>query len=418
MTNETKSDSKDAVKAPKESGQTETKSKEKAGAETDTAKAPTSPEEGQSKAPDKPVKEEKTSQEEKVDKADETAQSDETDKVEETAKGAKTAGPSEDGDVLIEVKDLTKMYGDFAAVDHISFQVRRGEVVGFLGPNGAGKTTTMRMLTCLLAPTDGRAKVAGFDTLTQSMDVRRSIGYLPEDTPLYENMSVLEFLRFAAEARDVPKDKRASRIKEVCEVAGLNSVLGRAIGHLSKGYRQRVGLAQAMVHDPSILILDEPWTGLDPNQISDVRNLIKKLGENKTLLLSTHILAEVEAVCDRVIIIDRGKIKADGSPEDVVREFGQVKYEVRIKEGKDIDSFKAEVQAHGQVESVQTRKADGQTVLDLVCAKGKDLGQEAILDAARKAGLAVASVNRISSSLEDVFRSLTVGDRVEIGKAA
>ncbi len=321
-------------------------------------------------------------------------------------------------DILIEVEHLTKTYGDFAAVDDISFQVKRGEVVGFLGPNGAGKTTTMRMLTCLLAPTSGRARVAGHDTLTESMDVRRAIGYLPEDTPLYENMSVLEFLRFAAEARDVPKSQRAARIKDAVDVSGLTSMVGRAIGHLSKGYRQRVGLAQAMVHDPPILILDEPWTGLDPNQIADVRGLIKKLGENKTLLLSTHILAEVEAVCDRVIIIDHGKIKADGSPEQVVREHGVVSYDVTIKEAKDAKAYQDLLQANADVAKVSSHKDATTTMVHIECRKGADVGQEFVLESARKAGLVVSSIERSSSNLEDVFRSLTVGDKVEIGKAA
>jgi gliding motility-associated transport system ATP-binding protein len=198
-------------------------------------------------------------------------------------------------DVMIEVAGLTKDYGPHRAVDQVSFNVRRGEVLGFLGPNGAGKSTTMKMLTCFLAPTAGRAKVAGHDVFDESIEVRRRIGYLPEDTPIYRDMTVVEYLRFAAEMRGMEPAKIDSRIKEIGQRCGLAGVAGKLVGELSKGFRQRVGLAQAMLHDPDILILDEPTSGLDPNQIVEIRSLIKEIGQEKTVILSTHILPEVQA---------------------------------------------------------------------------------------------------------------------------
>ena len=212
---------------------------------------------------------------------------------------------------MIQVERLTKRYGAVRAVDRISFAVGRGEVVGFLGPNGAGKTTTMRILTTFLPMTSGRARLAGRDVLDEPLEVRRNIGYLPENVPLYPEMRVLEYLGFRARLKDVPRARRRSAIERVVERCHLGDVEDRVIGHLSRGYRQRVGLAEAMVHDPDILILDEPTAGLDPIQIRDVRALIRELGDRHTILLSTHIMQEVEAVCGRVILIARGRIAID-----------------------------------------------------------------------------------------------------------
>src|SRR5882672_1229031 len=220
-------------------------------------------------------------------------------------------------DAMIEVEGLTKDYGATRAVDQVTFNVRKGEVLGFLGPNGAGKSTTMKMLTCYLAPTAGRARVAGFDVFDESLEVRRRIGYLPEDTPIYRDMTVLEYLEFAAEIRGMDPQKSQGRIKEIGGRCGLGDVAGKLVGELSKGYRQRVGLAQAMLHDPDILILDEPTSGLDPNQIVEIRSLIKEIGREKTVILSTHILPEVQATCTRIVIISGGKLVADGSPQDL-----------------------------------------------------------------------------------------------------
>ena len=226
-------------------------------------------------------------------------------------------------DLMIEVEGLTKNYGYTRAVDKVSFSVRRGEVLGFLGPNGAGKSTTMKILTCYLAPTAGRALVAGHDVFDASLEVRKHIGYLPEDTPIYRDMTVLEFLRFAAEMRGMDRNKVDARIKEIGTRCGLGDVAGKLVGELSKGFRQRVGLAQAILHDPDIVILDEPTSGLDPNQIVEIRSLIKEIGREKTVILSTHILPEVQATCSRVVIISGGKLVADGTPDELrARERG------------------------------------------------------------------------------------------------
>jgi ABC-2 type transport system ATP-binding protein len=220
-------------------------------------------------------------------------------------------------DVMIKVENLTKEYGANRAVDQVSFNVRKGEVLGFLGPNGAGKSTTMKILTCFLAPTSGSAQVAGFDVFDQSLEVRQHVGYLPEDTPLYKDMSVLEHLEFAANMHGMTGDRVHARIKEIGGRCGLSDVAGKLVGELSKGYRQRVGLAQAMLHDPDILILDEPTSGLDPNQIAEIRALIKEVGKEKTVILSTHILPEVQATCSRMLIISGGKLVADGTPDEL-----------------------------------------------------------------------------------------------------
>jgi ABC-2 type transport system ATP-binding protein len=212
---------------------------------------------------------------------------------------------------MIEVERLTKQYGSVKAITQISFQVGRGEIVGLLGPNGAGKTTTMRILTTFLAPTSGRGVLAGYDVLDEPLQVRRNVGYLPEHVPLYNEMRVKEYLRYRAKLKDVPRSRRRLAVSEVVTKCRLTEVEQRILGQLSRGFRQRVGLAEAMVHDPEILILDEPTSGLDPIQIREVRGLIRELGDRHTILLSTHILSEVEAVCGRVIIIAGGRIAVD-----------------------------------------------------------------------------------------------------------
>lgn len=218
---------------------------------------------------------------------------------------------------MISVSQLTKTYGPVLAVDHISFDVPKGQIVGFLGPNGAGKSTTIKMLACYLPPTSGGASVNGFDIFHQSDKVRENLGYLPENCPLYTDMRVREYLDYRGRLRKMPRDLRKSRIDYVVERCWLTEVRDRVIGQLSKGYRQRVGLADALLHDPPVLILDEPTVGLDPSQIIETRKLIKDLGGNHTVMLCTHILPEVEAVCDRAIIIAGGKIVAQGTPDEL-----------------------------------------------------------------------------------------------------
>lgn len=221
---------------------------------------------------------------------------------------------------MIEVSNLTKYYGDIKGIEGISFSVAQGEIVGFLGPNGSGKTTTMRILTCYMPPTSGRAKVAGFDVEEQSMEVRKNIGYLPEHPPLYNDMSVCSYLKFSAQIRGVKKKDIKKRMEEVIEICGLGDMRDRLIGKLSKGYRQRVGIAQALIHNPPILILDEPTIGLDPKQNAEIRALIKGLAGKHTIILSTHILPEVTLTCERAIIIHQGAIVADDRLENLTKE--------------------------------------------------------------------------------------------------
>ena len=220
---------------------------------------------------------------------------------------------------MIEAKGITKRYGDLVAVDDVSFRVEKGEVVGFLGPNGAGKTTTMRILTGFMPPTDGTAEIAGFDIFEEPLAARRSVGYLPETLPLYPEMTVTSYLNYVAKIHDVPRRKRRDGVDRALERCGLTEVRARVIGDLSKGFRQRVGLAQAIVHEPGLLIFDEPTSGLDPIQIVEIRNLIRELADTggRTVILSTHILPEVEAICRRVLLISQGRIRLDGSLEEV-----------------------------------------------------------------------------------------------------
>jgi len=246
---------------------------------------------------------------------------------------------------MIEVEHLWKIYGDFVAVKDISFQVKQGEITGFLGPNGAGKTTTMRVLTGFMPASRGKVKVAGFDLTKDSMAVRRSIGYLPEQPPLYLDMNVEEYLIFVARIKGLDKKKARESAERVIETCGLTEMRRRLIGKLSRGYRQRTGLAQALIHDPPVLILDEPTVGLDPRQISEIRNLIHNLAGGHTVILSTHVLSEVTLICQRVIIINRGEIRADDSLENLTRDGDLERQFLRII--GDAEREHAEEPGHG-----------------------------------------------------------------------
>jgi ABC-2 type transport system ATP-binding protein len=331
-----------------------------------------------------------------------------------------------DAPVLIRVDGLTKLYGSVRAVNDISFEVPKGEVLGFLGPNGAGKSTTMKMLTCYLAPTSGRAEVAGFDVYSQSLEVRRRIGYLPEDTPLYKDMLVLEYLDYVTELRKVPTGNRRRRIKEIGEITGILKVLGKKIGELSRGYRQRVGLTQAMVHDPDILILDEPTSGLDPNQIVEIRQLIKEVGQSKTVILSTHILPEVQATCSRVVIISEGRLVADGRPDDLVAREHANTFRVVLEHAQG-DGYRAEFpgQVRARLEtlpgvrSVTEDPTESNAVQFTVTTDGaKDLRRE-LYQAAVDNKWPLLELTRKHASLEEVFRRLTQSEpgRAEPGSS-
>ncbi len=225
-----------------------------------------------------------------------------------------------DGQPMIEAVGLSKYYGDFAAIDQVSFQVRRGEVVAFLGPNGAGKSTTMKLLTGYLAPSAGVAKVAGYDMSRNRLAASAKLGYLPENGPLYADMTPRSLLEFFADARGMSPQRKKERIEKVVDLCALGAVIGKAIGKLSKGYRQRVGMAQVLLHEPDVLILDEPTAGLDPNQIREVRETLRRLGQEKTLLISTHIMQEVEAIAGRVLFINEGRLVFDGTPDELLSE--------------------------------------------------------------------------------------------------
>ena len=317
-------------------------------------------------------------------------------------------------DVMIEVEGLTKDYGPTRAVDAVTFRVHKGEVLGFLGPNGAGKTTTMKMLTCFLAPTAGRAKVAGFDVFDQSLEVRKRIGYLPEDTPIYRDMTVREYLQFASEMRGMDPSSTDARIKEIGARCGLTDVAGKLVGELSKGYRQRLGLAQAMLHNPDILILDEPTSGLDPNQIAEIRTLIKEIGREKTVILSTHILPEVQATCSRILIISGGRLVADGTPEALrARERGG-RYRVVVESnGVSKDAIRARLASLAGV--ARCEAISGETGAHAFAIDGgasEDL-RKAIFRAAVDNQWPLLELARESASLEDVFRNLTTGEEAK-----
>lgn len=314
-------------------------------------------------------------------------------------------------DLMIRVENLTKDYGPFRAVDKVTFNVRKGEVLGFLGPNGAGKSTTMKMLTCFLAPTGGTASVAGHDVYEHSLEVRKRLGYLPEDTPLYRDMTVLEYLEFAAEMRQMDPAKSPSRIKEVGGRCGLSDVAGKLVGELSKGFRQRLGLAQAILHDPDILVLDEPTSGLDPNQIVEIRQLIKELGQEKTVILSTHILPEVQATCTRILIISGGKLVADDTPEALrAREKGS-RYRVVVESnGAAHEIIRDKLATLGGVarcEKIATEAGAHAFALD--AGGATDLRRE-IFRAAVDNHWPLLELVRESVSLEEVFRNLTTRD--------
>lgn len=308
----------------------------------------------------------------------------------------------------IKVTNLTKYYGENLAVDDISFEVKKGEILGFLGPNGAGKTTTMKVITTFLTPTSGRVTVDDMDVEENSLDVRRKLGYLPEQNPLYFDMNVVDYLDYVAALDGIPDNKIKSRREEMIDVCGLEEVRNKDIGELSKGYRQRVGLAQAMINNPEVLIMDEPTSGLDPNQIIEIRNLIKKLGKQKTVILSTHILSEVQATCNRVIIINKGKIVADGSPEELqAKSKGQSVVTLEVKNNIDKNVLSNALRNCRGVNKVELARETGDSfVFNVYGEKGQDL-REVISGKVMEQKAALLSMQAKQSSLEDIFRELT-----------
>jgi len=312
--------------------------------------------------------------------------------------------------MAIAVRNLTKEYGTQRAVDDISFDVKTSEILGFLGPNGAGKTTTMKMITCYMPPTAGTIEVDGLNIYDHSIDVRRKIGYLPEMNPLYLDMNVLEYLDYSARLHGIEQSAIQSRIKEMVDVCGIAEVRHKDIGELSKGYRQRVGLAQAMIHDPEVLILDEPTSGLDPNQIVEIRNLIKRLGSAKTVILSTHILPEVQATCNRVLIINEGKIVADGSPQQLQRDFTggeSITLELKTEVTDPLQEIAPKLQVIAYVKNVTLLShEEGISRFELHVDKGTDV-REAAFRLAVSENWVVLELYRKATTLEEVFHKLT-----------
>ncbi len=306
---------------------------------------------------------------------------------------------------MVRVENLTKRYGSFLAVDNISFAVQRGGVLGFLGPNGAGKTTTIRILSCFHPASGGSATIGGYDVFRQSIDVRRRVGYLPESTPLYPEMRAREYLQFRGKLRGMSRDERTSGIRRVAERCWLGSFIDRPINQLSKGMKQRVGLADAMLHDPDLLILDEPTIGLDPTQIRETRNLIKDLGERHTVMLSSHILSEVEQICDQTIIIAAGKIVATGSPQDLRDRFseqGRVVAEIKA-EHKDIEEETRKITG---IQQVTLADANGWVRTTVSAKAGCDV-REDLFKLAKEKNWALRELRREGATLEDFFIKVT-----------
>ena len=317
---------------------------------------------------------------------------------------------------MIEVQHLTKRYGPFTAVDDVSFRVERGEILGFLGPNGAGKTTTMRILTGYMPPTDGTAKVAGYDVLEQPIEAKRRTGYLPETPPLYPDMTVSDYLTFCAKIKGVPRGDRASRIRTVMERTRIADMANRHCGKLSKGYRQRVGLAQALLHNPDVLILDEPTAGLDPKQIIETRRLIKELAGDHTIILSTHILPEVSQTCQRVVIINRGRVVAVDTPENLTARLrgSETMYVQVDATGQDATAALSAIP--GVTRVAPSEKRGPLTAYEVESASGRDVRRD-IAAAIVTRGWGLLELRPMRMSLEEIFLSLTTEDAAATGAA-
>ncbi len=310
---------------------------------------------------------------------------------------------------MIEAENLTKKYGHFRAVDNVSFKIDSGEIVGFLGPNGAGKTTTMRLLTGFMPPSSGTVKVNHFDIHSQSVAARRHIGYLPETVPLYKEMSVISYLRFFGSLRGMKRHYRESRIKEVMNLCRIEKFAKTHIGKLSKGYRQLVGIAQAILHEPEVLILDEPTVGIDARQVVEIRKLIKKLGKRHTVILSSHILHEVSMICRKVLIIDQGRIIVQDSTENLSSRMKGVQlFEIEIK-----GPVEAVEQTLKQINSVQTVTVSGTGEVrnyQVECQKGEDIREELASTVVSK-GFSLLGLKASEMSLEDIFLKLTLNEQ-------
>ncbi|MBX7246469.1 MAG: ABC transporter ATP-binding protein [Candidatus Sumerlaeaceae bacterium] len=307
---------------------------------------------------------------------------------------------------MITVDSITKSYGPTRALKGVSFSINKGEIVGFLGPNGAGKSTTMKILTCYMPADSGTATVAGYDVFDNSLEVRRAIGYLPESAPLYYDMSVVDFLKFVGGIRGIRGEKLRKRTREVVLQTGLQGAVGKNIGELSKGYRQRVGLAQALIHEPDILVLDEPTSGLDPNQIKEIRDLIRDIGKEKTVILSTHILPEVTATCDRAIIISDGRVVASGTPQELMaRSKGANNVVARVR-GPQAEVEKTLTSITGVHHVDVSDAADGTARYKIFAENAREL-PELVFQKVVEKKWSLSELHADTASMEDVFAELT-----------
>lgn len=305
---------------------------------------------------------------------------------------------------MIEVDKVSKRFGSVLAVDNVSFHVARGEVIGFLGPNGAGKSTVMRILACFFPPTSGKAWVGGYDVHSHSLEVRRMIGYFPERASVYLDMSVQAFLHFAAEVKEVPRRHRRPEAERVIESCGLQDVRSRLIGNLSKGFRQRVGIAQALIHEPEVLILDEPTIGLDPEQVVEIRQLIRQLGKERTIILSTHILSEVSTVCNRIVVIHQGQILTSEPISALQARLEQAR-RVRVEVAGPAEGTRAALAQLSGVVRVDSERAEGNTVSFVLEYQGEDIGPE-VSRTISQHGWGLSEMRRVEPTLEDLYLKL------------
>lgn len=308
---------------------------------------------------------------------------------------------------MIQVDGLTRYYGSKRAISDVTFNVNKGEILGLLGPNAAGKTTTMRILTCFMPPTSGKATIAGHDIFSESMAIRQITGYLPENPPLYMDMTVLDYLDFVAKLKGVPKDRRKAEVQTVVEKVSVGPVQHRVIGKLSKGYKQRIGLAQSLINNPEIIILDEPTVGLDPKQIIEIRDLIKKLRGEHTVILSSHILPEIEQTCDRVVIINDGRVVAEDSVDNLTSRMRGGERVIVQADGTE-DSVRQALGKIDAIKNIQVRSTDGQP-LELVIESDTDLRRE-IAKHIVQANIGLLGLSAEKFTLEDIFLKLTTNE--------
>lgn len=308
---------------------------------------------------------------------------------------------------MIQVERLTKYYKDLCAVDQINFGIQKGEILGLLGPNGAGKTTTLRMLTGFLQPTSGTIRVKHFTVEKDVLEIKKLLGYLPEEAPLYHDMLVFDYLNYVADIRAIEKNQKLARIRQLADLCGINEVMHQPIGELSKGYKQRVGLAHAMMSDPEILVLDEPTSGLDPNQIAEIRKIIKRIGKEKTIILSTHILSEAEATCDRIVIINQGKIVADGSSDSLKKSVSRSNLIDIVIQNADFQSVERELASLSGIEKmVRLDETDNQLHIRLTCRASADLRAD-IYRKIKQTEWILLDFHQTTQTLEAIFRELT-----------